>query len=164
MPHSLVRVIKQSKPFRSLEQEVNLSIHRASAQLLEPFAQFLKTAAKLTVSQYNMLRILRGAHPSRLPSSEISNRMVTRDPDITRLVDRLGDRGLVDRERNPRDRRVVEVGITKEGLAVLKKLDDSVEEYPKTALGHLGPERLEQLCTLLDAIITTPITFPKPKK
>jgi DNA-binding MarR family transcriptional regulator len=156
VPRTIHRAIKQTKPFGSIEDEVHVALHYVASRFLERMSQLLKTEARVTVSQYNVLRILRGAHPMRLPSSEISNRMVARDPDITRLVDRLAARGLVDRERNDRDRRVVEVGITKQGLALLKKLDPSMADLPKALLGHLGAEKLEQLADLLDAVLRNP--------
>ena len=86
--------------------------------------------------------------------------MIARDPDITRLIDRLGRRGLVERIRSRRDRRVVEVGITNQGLAVVRGLDAHVQRMPKALLGHLGVERLPQLGSLLEAVIAGMGTFP----
>ncbi len=127
---------------------------------MEPWSAFLKTTTQLTPNQYNVLRILRGAHPAPLACSEIGERMITHDPDITRLVDRLAKRGLVARLRSDRDRRVVEVGITARGRAVVSGLDAHVERMPKALLGHLGPARLRQLGELLDAVIADLGTFP----
>ena len=79
---------------------------------MEPWERFLKATAELTPNQHNVLRILRGSDPTKLPCGDIADRMIARDPDITRLVDRLGRRGLVARSRRRLDRRVVEVGIT----------------------------------------------------
>jgi DNA-binding MarR family transcriptional regulator len=87
--------------------------------------------------------------------------MVARDPDITRLVDRLADRGLVDRVRDRSDRRVVEVGITAAGLKVLDELDEDVERFPKAVIGHLGARRLEQLATLLEEVLSSVGRFPE---
>ena len=89
----------------------------AAARIIEPWEKFLKATAELTPNQYNVLRILRGSHPTRLPCGDIAERMIARDPDITRLVDRLSRRGLVTRVRGRRDRRVVEVGDHGEGTA-----------------------------------------------
>jgi DNA-binding MarR family transcriptional regulator len=86
---------------------------------------------------------------------------VARDPDLTRLVDRLAGRGLVDRVRHAKDRRVVEVGITSGGLSVLERLDPAVAEFPRAMLARLGPKRLDQLGTLLQEVLASLGTFPK---
>ncbi|HXH25546.1 MAG TPA: MarR family transcriptional regulator [Vicinamibacterales bacterium] len=158
---TLAEALKQTRPFASREEEVVLALQHLAARVTEPWALFLKATAQLTVSQYNVLRILRGAHPSRLTCGEISQRMVARDPDVTRLVDRLEARGLVDRARDTRDRRVVGVGITRAGLAVLKQLDPAVERYPRAMLSRLGPRRVEQLAVLLRAVLSSLGTFPE---
>jgi len=119
-----------------------------------------RTTAHLTNNQYNVLRILRGSHPAKLACSDIAERMIDRDPDITRLIDRLETRGLVRRSRSRRDRRVVEVGITDKGLALVRGLDTHVQRMPKALLGHLGVERLRQLGSLLEAVILDLGTFP----
>jgi DNA-binding MarR family transcriptional regulator len=157
---TFARALKQTKPFASREEEVILALQHTAARVIEPWARVLKSRFQLTLSQYNVLRILRGARPTRLACREISDRMVARDPDITRLVDRLADRGLVDRVRERNDRRVVEVGITEAGLAVLQELDDDVERFPKAVIGHLGAKRLEQLGTLLQDVLTNIGTLP----
>ena len=113
-------------------------------------AQLLK-AEDLSATQYNVLRILRGSHEG-LPCGEIANRMISRDPDITRLLDRLEKRSLISRYRETKDRRVVMVGITPEGLKLLARLDDPVESFHREQLGHLGKERLQQLASLLSAV------------
>jgi DNA-binding MarR family transcriptional regulator len=107
-----------------------------------------------------VLRILRGAQPSRLACSDIADRMVARDPDVTRLVDRLADRDLVDRVRDQKDRRVVHVGITRTGLSLLKDLDPAVERFPRAMLARLGTKRLDQLGSLLEAVLENLGTFP----
>ena len=122
--------------------------------------RFLKTSADVTVPQYNVLRILRGSHPTRLTSSDVGERMIARDPDVTRLLDRLVARGLVARVRSRQDRRVVEVGVTAKGLALIQELDAHVEKMPKALLGHLGPKRLRQLADLLDAAVGGMGTYP----
>jgi DNA-binding MarR family transcriptional regulator len=152
--------LKQKSAFASEEQEVLLALRIASARIVEPWASFLKAQAGLTTSQYNVLRILRGSHPTRITCSEIGQRMIARDPDVTRVVDRLLTRGLVERVPGSRDRRVVEVGITEAGLALLAELDAHVQHMPKALLGHLGPKRLTQLRTLLEAVIADMGTFP----
>ena len=99
-------------------------------------------------TQYNVLRILRGA-PDGLPCGEIASRMITRDPDVTRLLDRLEKRGLISRGRETRDRRMVLARITAEGLKLLARLDEPVQAAHRKQLGHLGRERLRVLTELL---------------
>ena len=156
----VARELKQNRRFASHEQEVLLGLQIAAARIMEPWEKFLKSSAQLTPNQYNVLRILRGSHPTRLPCGDIAERMIARDPDITRLVDRLGRRGLVTRSRSRQDRRVVEVGITEKGLHVLQSLDGHVDRFPKAMLGHLGLKKLEQLVALLETIIGEPGAFP----
>ena len=104
----------------------------------------------LSSNQYNVLRILRGA-PEGLPCGEIGNRMITRDPDITRLLDRLEKRGLISRCRETKDRRMVMARITPDGLNLLARMDEPVRETHRSQLGHLGRERLGALTELLQA-------------
>ena len=160
MAGTVARELKQKSPFSSQEQEIFLGLRVAAARIVEPWTQFLKTTAELTNNQYNVLRILRGSHPTRLACNDIGERMIARDPDITRLIDRLEKRGLVERIRSRRDRRVVEVGITSKGLALVGGLDAHVQRMPKALLGHLGVERLRQLGSLLEAVIADRGTFP----
>jgi DNA-binding MarR family transcriptional regulator len=105
-------------------------------------------AEELSSNQYNVLRILRGA-PEGLACGEVGNRMITRDPDITRLLDRLEKRNLISRCRETRDRRMVMARITPEGLDLLARTDEPVREAHRTQLGHLGRERLRTLNDLL---------------
>ena len=163
MTNTIARELKQEKSFASPEQEILLGLLVASARVLEPWERFLKTAAQLTNNQYNVLRILRGSHPAMLACNDISERMIDRDPDITRLIDRLEKRGLVKRFRSSRDRRVVEVGITKKGLAIVRGLDPHARRMPKALLGHLGVEKLQQLGHLLEAVISGMGRFPDQK-
>ena len=109
MPGTIATLLKQQRPFSSPEQEALLGLRMTAARLIAPWAQFLKTTANLSTSQYNVLRILRGSHPGSLTCSEIGERTVARDPDVTRLVDGLSKRGLVRRTRSRTDRRVVQV-------------------------------------------------------
>jgi DNA-binding MarR family transcriptional regulator len=160
MAGRVAQELKQKKPFSSPEQEILLGLLIAAARIMEPWGRFLKTTAQLTNTQYNVLRILRGSHPTALACSDIAERMIERDPDITRLIDRLETRGLVSRSRSRRDRRVIEVGITDKGLALVRGLDAHVQRMPKALLGHLGLERLRQLGNLLEAVISDLGTFP----
>ena len=160
MAGTVARELKQQKPFFSPEEEIFLGLRIAAARVVDPWRTFLKSTVQLTNNQYNVLRILRGSHPATLACSDISERMIDRDPDVTRLVDRLETRGLVTRSRSRRDRRVVEVGISDKGLALVRGLDAHVQRLPKALLGHLGVERLRQLRSLLEAVISDLGTFP----
>ena len=160
MTSKIARELKQESPFSSMEQEVFLGLRLAAARILDPWATFLKTTAQLTPIQYNVLRVLRGSHPGKLACSDLGDRLIARDPDITRLVDRLSKRGLVKRSPGRKDRRVIEVAITDKGLRILRELDTHVERMPKALLGHLGGERLRQLRRLLEVVISDRGAFP----
>ncbi|HZQ70403.1 MAG TPA: MarR family transcriptional regulator [Terriglobales bacterium] len=129
------------------EEAAFLDLLRTCDLLSRGPAQVLK-AADLSPTQYNVLRILRGS-PEGLPCGEISARMITRDPDITRLLDRLEKRGLIARRREAADRRVVIARIAPEGLKLLARLDEPVQENHRRQLGHMGKERLRDLAELL---------------
>src|ERR1700731_4312179 len=131
------------------EEVAFLDLLRTCDLLSRGPAQILKSE-DLSANQYNVLRILRGS-PDGLPCGEIASRMITRDPDITRLLDRLEKRGLISRCRQSKDRRMVMVRITPEGLKILARLDEPVQEGHRRQLGHLGRERLLALTELLQA-------------
>jgi DNA-binding MarR family transcriptional regulator len=131
------------------EEAAFLDLLRTCDLLSRGPAQVLKTE-DLSATQYNVLRILRGS-PEGLPCGEIGSRMITRDPDITRLLDRLEKRELISRCRETKDRRMVMARITPEGLKLLARLDAPVQESHRKQLGHLGRERLRALAELLDA-------------
>ena len=150
----------KQKRFSSQEQEIFIGLLMAAARVVEPWEKFLKATADLTNHQYNVLRILRGSHPERLTCSDVGERMIARDPDITRLVDRLEKRGLVKRSRSSQDRRVVEVGITSKGLELVHGLDVHAGRMPKALLGHLGVKRSKQLRDLLEAVLADLGEFP----
>lgn len=135
------------RPIACPEEVAYLELLRSTDMLSRPLAQMLK-ADDLSSTQYNVLRILRGA-PDGLPCGEIGNRMITRDPDITRLLDRLEKRALISRSRESKDRRMVMARITTEGLKLLGRLDEPVQEVHRRQLGHLGRERLRILTELL---------------
>ena len=150
MVKKLQAEIQQRKPFEGREAEVFLNLMRTAEALAQDAERVLKPHG-LTGTQYNVLRILRGAGPDGLACGEVSGRMVTHDPDITRLLDRLEARGLVTRAREKRDRRVITTRITRAGLDLLKKLDAPVAAWHRQALGHLGARRLRALVNLLEA-------------
>ena len=148
MARQLRTEIHQTKPFASLEEEAFLNLHRTADALLHGLEAALKPVG-LSASQYNVLRILRGAEAEGLACREVAERMVTRDPDITRLLDRLEARGLVIRARDQADRRVITVRITPEGLRLLQALEAPVAELPRRQLGHLDEAQLRTLIELL---------------
>jgi DNA-binding MarR family transcriptional regulator len=154
MSPTLKDEIKQKKPFRSLYQEAQLNIERTANLLSDAFEQMLKPHG-ITATQYNVLRILRGAEPDGLSRNEVSQRLVNRMPDATRLLDRMEDAGLVTRERSKEDRRLVNTRITKKGRHIVDDLDEPVDEQHEKSLGHLGEQQLRTLIKLLTAVRNT---------
>jgi DNA-binding MarR family transcriptional regulator len=145
---------KPRKASRSLERDAYLSIQR-TADLLARGAEEAIKPSGLSGTQYNVLRILRGAGPSGLCCGEVAERMITHDPDITRLLDRLEKRGLIVRARESKDRRIITVRIAPEGLRILVELDEPIEEFHRRQLGHLGQRRLKRLIDLLNSARVT---------
>jgi DNA-binding MarR family transcriptional regulator len=131
------------------EEALFLDLLRTTDMLSRGLVRVLKRQ-DLSSTQYNVLRILRGAREG-LACGEIANRMITRDPDITRLLDRLEKRGLISRCRETQDRRTVMARITPDGLKLLAGLDEPVEQAHRKQLGHLGRERVRTLTELLHA-------------
>ena len=148
MPSTLAVELKQSRPFASLEQEAFLSLARTEAVLAHAFADALKPHG-ITPTQYNVLRILRGAGRAGLCRNEVTERLVAQVPDATRLLARMEKLKLVERTRDATDRRMVNTRITRDGLAVLAKLDSPTRAMHHKQLGHLGPAKLRTLITLL---------------
>lgn len=151
MPGRLQAEIKQTKPFATLEEEAFLNLWKTIDHLGQAVSQFLRPFG-ISQTQYNVLRILRGAGHAGLSCSDIGDRMITHDPDITRLLDRLEGRDLISRAREAKDRRVITTRITEAGLALLDELDRPMEDLLQRALGHLGAERLTELIALLEQI------------
>jgi DNA-binding MarR family transcriptional regulator len=147
----LQKELKQIKPFPSPEEELSLSIVRTSERLSQKMGKLLKQA-DLTPTQYNALRILRGAGTEGASCTEISDRMVTMDSDITRLLDRLEARGLISREREAKDRRRIQTHITEQGLRLISELDGPVTEYHRRQLGFLGEKKIAILIKSLEEI------------
>lgn len=134
--------------FDSLEQEVFLNLWRTYDRLrAEEDALFSRY--ELTPQQYNALRLLRGEHPGTLPTLTLAARLVSRAPDITRLLDKLVQRGLIERHRSEANRRVVRIGITPRGLELLRDLDEPVRQCHQRQLGHLSRSDLQHLVRLL---------------
>ena len=144
--------IRQTKPFRSLQEQLVINLMRTTRAIEESWVQYLKRTEGISQSQYNILRILRGARPRAVKISEIADRMITRDPDVTRLIDRLIKQGLVRRERGTEDRRVVLVEITGTGLAMLTRLDGPAGEYTDGAMAGLKQSELKTLDALLNEV------------
>src|ERR1051325_533754 len=149
MAGKLRKEIKQTRDIETLEAEAVLNIIRTADALGRSDADFLKPL-ELTTTQFNVLRILRGAGEAGLNCREISDRMIKYDPDVTRLLDRLEKRGMVSRNRESKDRRVITVRITRDGLEILKQLDRKILDLHKRQVGHLGERRLKTLINLLE--------------
>jgi len=139
---------RASGKFDSPQQEVYLNLWRTYDRLRiledELFGQH-----DLTAQQYNTLRVLRGAHPSTIPTLTLASRLVSRAPDITRLLDKLHDRDLVQRERPADNRRTVQIGITEAGIRLLDQIADQVKACHVQQLGHLSSIEMQQLVELL---------------
>lgn len=148
--------IRQARPFQSVEEETYLNLQRTANLLFQSGARIIKGAAPgrrgLTPSQYNVLRILRGAAPNPLTCGEISRRLVTPGPDVTRLLDRLESQGWVERAHDEVDRRLVRSRITEAGLNLLGDLDGPVAEWLQQNLGHLDADEQHHLIRLLEKV------------
>ena len=142
----------RSKPSATpLEARVFVALLKTADSLGQDAEQLLKSAG-LTGAQYNVLRILRGAGPGGLPCSGIGDRMISHDPDMTRLLDRMEKRGVISRERQTDDRRVIKTRVTSHGLNLLKTLDQPVRELHKRQFRHMSAARLKILARLLEEL------------
>ena len=141
-------LLEQTKPSKSREEDVYLGIQIAAERLRAGFNDLFRSRG-LTGAQYNVLRILRGTGKTGLSCREIGDRMISRDSDITRMLDRLESRGLIRRERQTDDRRVVLAFIAEAGLNLLTKMDRPVQELHKLQLGHMSASELDALSSLL---------------
>ena len=142
---------KSSHPAISLENRIFVALLQAADTLAQEAEQLVKTAG-LTGAQYNVLRILRGAEPEGLACSAIGDRMISHDPDMTRLLDRMEKRGLITRERQTDDRRVVKARITPQALSLLKTLDQPIRDLHKRQFRHMPATRLKVLSDLLEEV------------
>lgn len=140
---------EQKSNFRSIEERSILNVLRTAEHLASALSEVFK-GAELTLTQYNVLRILRGAGSEALSCSEISERMITKESDITRLLDRLEARGFISRERPESNRRLVLTRLTDAGLAILAELDAPVDAINRKLMGPLGAKKLESLNELLE--------------
>lgn len=128
-----------------------IALQKAADRLAVQAEQVLK-ASGLSGAQYNVLRILRGAAPEGLACNSIAERMISHDPDMTRLLDRMEKRSMITRERQSDDRRVVKTRITSEGLELLKRLDPAIRELHKRQFAHMAATRVKTLADLLDEV------------
>jgi MarR family transcriptional regulator, organic hydroperoxide resistance regulator len=147
--------LKQTRPFPTVEEEVLIGLARTADALQRGLAGVFKAAA-LSPTQYNVLRILRGAGGPGLSCGDIAERMVTRDPDLTRMLDRLEARHLVSRARDGDDRRVVTTRITQAGLSLLEELEAPLAAEQRRLLSHMSEARLRALADLLDEVRSSP--------
>jgi DNA-binding MarR family transcriptional regulator len=143
--------LSKGRTSRLPEQEAFLNVVRAADWLTRGSAELLKEHG-LSGAQYNVLRILRGSEPGGLPCKEVAERMITREPDVTRLLDRMESRGMIARTRSEADRRVVVTRITRAGLDLLTELDDPVAALHKRQFAHLTREQLAEFNRLLDLV------------
>ncbi|MBV8553535.1 MAG: MarR family transcriptional regulator [Acidobacteriaceae bacterium] len=145
--------LKMNRPFSLVEEEAALSILRTADVFQQRMTEVLKPF-DLTAAQYNVLRILRGS-PDGLPCGHIAERMISRDPDITRLLDRMEARGWISRERSSTDRRVVTARVLPAGLNILEQLDPLIARHLRRYLEALGEKKLRQLIDLMELVRET---------
>lgn len=154
MSPDLREELRQRKPFTDLEQEAQLSVVRTASLLADAFEQMLRPYG-ITATQYNVLRILRGAGKPGLCRNDIRDRLVAQVPDVTRLLDRMEEAELIERARDTTDRRMVTTTITARGLRLLDELEEPVLEVHRQQLGHMSKTQLRALIDLL-AIVREP--------
>jgi DNA-binding MarR family transcriptional regulator len=146
---SLRREIAQERPFASSEEEALLNLLR-TADFVERAIQRRTRAWGITSTQYNVLRILRGAGADGLTCNAIGERMITAEPDITRLLSRLKTLKLIRQRRDPRDRRAVRTQIAEPGLELLRKMDPEMRKMPREMLTHLSHAEVAEMIRLLE--------------
>ena len=161
MRRGLQAELKQKVPFTSREQEAYLSLLRTADALQASMETQLKEFG-LTGTQYNALRILRGAGAEGMPCREIGQRMITRDPDITRLLNRLEKRRLVTRARAKNDRRVIYGRITAAGRKLLREMDEPIGRHGREMLKHVPQEKLQRLIEMLELVRAGNTRSPAP--
>ena len=147
----LLNELQQQQDFQAREEEAVVALLRTVDHIRRATSSVLE-AYEVTLQQYNVLRILRGAGEEGLPILEVGKRMVEQSPGITRLIDRLEDKELIARERSRMDRRQINVTITQKGLALLEKMDKPVRDTDRKLMENLSEEDIEKLISLLDAI------------
>jgi len=148
MPRPLREEIRQNIPFERPEEEAFVSISRTAAVLGHALGEAFKPFG-ITATQYNVLRILRGAGKAGLCRNEVRDRLIAQVPDVTRLLDRMEAAGLIARQRDEQDRRLVTTTITQSGIRLLDRLKEPVAEVQRQHLGHMTPGQLATLNDLL---------------
>jgi DNA-binding MarR family transcriptional regulator len=143
--------LKQGRPWGSLQEEATLNIARTSAVLEHELGQTLKPF-NVTPTQYNVLRILRGAGPAGLCRNEVGARLIRPVPDVTRLLDRMEELGLITRYRDEDDRRFVTTVIAEPGLGLLASLDPLIDAFHRERLAHLDENQLRAIVELLEVV------------
>lgn len=151
MSSTLQTDLRQRKPFASVAEEAHLNLVRTESLLRDAMEDVLKGYG-ISGTQYNVLRILRGAGEQGLCRNEIRDRLISRMPDVTRLLDRMEEAGLVVRQRSEDDRRLVSTRLTAKGRELVDSLDGPVHEEHQRRLGHVGEETLRSLIELLTRI------------
>jgi DNA-binding MarR family transcriptional regulator len=147
----LQQELKQTRPFKSSLEEAFVGLQRTAALLEHALETALKPSG-VTATQYNVLRILRGAGQPGLCRHEVGDRMVRRVPDVTRLLDRLEDMGLITRTRGGEDRRFVSTTITPKGLETLGELDQVITSFLELHMAPLNTDQLQSLVALLSRL------------
>jgi DNA-binding MarR family transcriptional regulator len=147
----ILKELQQAKPFRHIEEEIFLNLQRSADAAMQELADVLRPSG-ISPTQYNVLRILRGAGETGVTCKDIAARMITRDPDITRLLDRLERRHLLTRSRSTEDRRFVAIRITDAGLALLADLDGPIEKKQIALMRHMTKDQLSLILELLERI------------
>ena len=151
MAGKILEELQQTKPFLHIEEEAFLNVQRTADVLMQQLVSVLKVHG-LSATQYNVLRILRGAGTSGMTCKDVGGRMITPDPDITRLLDRLEKRNLLTRNRARGDRRFVTIQITQEGLDTLSQLDAPIRKMQLEMFKHLDEEQVRQMVDLLETV------------
>lgn len=149
--NTLPRGADRPAQFRSAAQEATISILRTADVVRRRLSSVVEPHG-ITLQQYNVLRILRGAGGNPLATVEIGERLIEQTPGVTRLLDRLESKGLVSRERSAEDRRLVYTWITDSGLRLLEKLDEPVDRADDEAVGSLTRKQIQQLTTILEQV------------
>jgi DNA-binding MarR family transcriptional regulator len=151
MSNDLQAELKQKKPFPRVTAEALLSVLRTAAVLEHQLTEALKPYG-ITHTQYNVLRILRGAGNKGLCGREVAERMVSRVPDVSRLLDRMEETGLISRDRDPDDRRHVTARITRKGLTMIERATPELEAVERARAGQIPTGRLQQLIEVLGTV------------
>ncbi len=148
---SIQQEIQQNKPFGSVAEEAFIALSRTADVVSQRYEKFLKKWG-ISGTQYNVLRILRGAGAEGLRCGEIGERMISHDPDITRLLDRIEKLGWIERARDSKDRRVVLTRISRKGLDLLKQIDKPIHEFTRELGQHVTEERFRLLLEVLEEV------------